>query len=218
MLGRKLPRLELQIMERPMKLRIRSILRLLPVVLSVALLNAQNTQTTDTSPHTVQMISVEPDVKLEVLDWGGTGRALILLAGFGDTAHVFDKFAPKLTAAYHVYGITRRGFGKSSKPAPVTENYNSARLGDDVLAVIGALHLDHPILAGHSLAGEELSYIGLHRPNAVAGSIYLDAGYIYALYDQAQGSYYLDALQLRDEVTKLVPGKIPDDLQEHEKM
>lgn len=77
---------------------------------------AQNAPKSDISPHTVQMISVEPNVKLEVLDWGGPGRSLVLLAGMGDTAHVFDTFAPKLTAKYHVYGITRRGFGVSSKP------------------------------------------------------------------------------------------------------
>ena len=77
------------------------------------------------------MIQVEPDIKLEVLDWGGTGRPLVLLSGMGDTAHVFDKFAPTLTTKYHVYGITRRGFGTSSKPDPVTANYNAARLGDD---------------------------------------------------------------------------------------
>jgi pimeloyl-ACP methyl ester carboxylesterase len=60
------------------------------------------------------MVSVEKGVSLEVLDWGGTGRPLVLLTGLGDTAHVFDEFAPKLTASYHVYGITRRGRGASS--------------------------------------------------------------------------------------------------------
>jgi pimeloyl-ACP methyl ester carboxylesterase len=159
------------------------------------------------------MIPVEHDIKLEVLDWGGTGRPLVLLAGLGDTAHVFDKFAPKLTAKYHVYGITRRGFGASSKPEPVTANYNAGRLGDDVLAVIGALHLSHPVLAGHSLAGEELSFMGFHHPDAVAGLIYLDAGYSYALYDQAHGQILLDSFQLRDKLTQLVPGKIPGDVQ-----
>jgi pimeloyl-ACP methyl ester carboxylesterase len=49
-----------------------------------------------------------------VLDWGGSGQPLVLLTGLGDNAHVFDKFAPKLTASYHVYGITRRGYGASS--------------------------------------------------------------------------------------------------------
>ena len=30
-------------------------------------------------------IEVEPDVRLEVLDWGGSGPAVVLLAGAGDT-------------------------------------------------------------------------------------------------------------------------------------
>lgn len=37
-----------------------------------------------------QFVEVQPDVKLEVLDWGGTGRNLVLFAGLGNTAHVFD--------------------------------------------------------------------------------------------------------------------------------
>jgi hypothetical protein len=64
----------------------------------------------DRSSHTVQFVTVDQDVKLEVLDWGGTGRPMIFLAGLGNDAHVFDSFAPKFTPHYHVYGITRRGF------------------------------------------------------------------------------------------------------------
>jgi non-heme chloroperoxidase len=114
----------------------------------------------DPSPHTVQLVTVEPGVQLEVLNWGGTGRPLIFLGALGDTAHEFDQFAPKFTGKYHVYGITRRGFGESSDPTPNNDNYSSDRLGDDVLAVIAALHLDKPgllkpVLVGHSIAGEE---------------------------------------------------------------
>ena len=65
----------------------------------------------DPSSHRVQFVTVDDNVRLEVLDWGGTGRPLVLLAALGNTAHVYDDFAPKLTANYHVYGITRRGFG-----------------------------------------------------------------------------------------------------------
>ncbi len=60
----------------------------------------------DPSPHTIQLVTVDKDVKLEVLDWGGTGRPIVLLAGLGNTAHVFDDFAPKLTPQYHVYKDT----------------------------------------------------------------------------------------------------------------
>jgi len=122
------------------------------------------------------MVSGEKGVSLEVLDWGGTGRPLVLLTGLGDTAHVFDAFAPKLAASYHVYGITRRGRGVSSAPEPVAANYSATRLGEDVLAVLDTLHLDKPVIAGHSLAGEELSYIGSHHPEGVAGLIYMEAG------------------------------------------
>lgn len=71
----------------------------------------------DPSQHKVQFVTVEDGVRLEVLDWGGTGRPIVLLAGLGYTAHVFDGFAEKLTDSYHVYGITRRGYGASSRPA-----------------------------------------------------------------------------------------------------
>jgi hypothetical protein len=67
----------------------------------------------DPSPHAVRFVSVGDGVRLEVLDWAGSGKAVVLLAGGGDTAHVFDDFAPKLTTHNHVYGITRRGFGAS---------------------------------------------------------------------------------------------------------
>lgn len=70
----------------------------------------------DPSSHQTQFVAVEEGVRLEVLDWGGTGRAIVLLAGSGNSAHVFDEFAPKLTTSGHVYGITRRGFGASSQP------------------------------------------------------------------------------------------------------
>ena len=131
----------------------------------------------DPSPHTVSFVTADKDVRIEVLDWGGSGRTLVLLAGLGNTAHVFDDFAPKLSSSYHVVGITRRGFGASTI---ADSGYDANRLGDDVLAVLDSLHLDRPVLAGHSIAGEELSSIGSRYPGRVAGLIYLDAAYQYA--------------------------------------
>jgi non-heme chloroperoxidase len=150
----------------------------------------------DPSPHTVQLVTVAPGVSVEVLDWGGTGRPVIFLAGLGLTAHIFDAFAPKLTAHYHVYGITRRGFGASSVPAPdyldLNGNYLADRLGDDVLAVMDARKIDRPVLAGHSIAGEELSSVASRYPEKVSGLIYLDAGYPYAHYNHSLKDFVMD--------------------------
>ncbi|HMH64448.1 MAG TPA: alpha/beta hydrolase [Rhizomicrobium sp.] len=141
------------------------------------------TPVADSSQHKIQFVTVDKDVKLEVLDWGGKGPPLVFMAGLGNTAHGFDGFAEKFTGTHHVYGITRRGFGDSSKPAPTPENYGPDRLGDDVLAVIDALTLQKPVLAGHSIAGQELTSIGTRHPEKVAGLIYLEAGYEYSFFN-----------------------------------
>jgi non-heme chloroperoxidase len=126
----------------------------------------------DPSPHTVRFVTVDADVRLEVLDWGGSGPALVLLHGSGTTAHNFDEFAPKLRARFHVYAITRRGHGQSSK---VLTGYSEQRLADDVLAVIDALRARTPILAGHSMAGGELTVLGRQHSDRLGGLIYLSA-------------------------------------------
>jgi pimeloyl-ACP methyl ester carboxylesterase len=154
----------------------------------------------DPSPHTVQLVTVDGNVKLEVLDWGGSGRPLVLLAGLGNTAHVFDRLGPKLTVHYHVIGITRRGFGGSSAP---TTGYDPKRLGDDVVAVLDALRITDPVLAGHSIAGEELSAISKYHPGRAKALIYLDAGGSYALYNPKHGDYAPALAELRDDLSML---------------
>jgi pimeloyl-ACP methyl ester carboxylesterase len=163
----------------------------------------------DSSKHTVQFVTVEPGVKLEVLDWGGTGRPMVLLTGLGNNAHIFDGFAEKLTSKYHVYGITRRGYGVSDTPPVSGDAYSANRLGDDVVAVIDKLRLEKPVLVGHSIAGEELSSIGSRFPERVAGLIYLDAGYPYALYDATRGDFGLDGIALREKMTELSNAQDP---------
>jgi non-heme chloroperoxidase len=165
----------------------------------------------DPTPHKVQFVEVEKEVRLEVVDWGGSGRPLILLAGLGNTAHVFDKFAQKLTPTYHVYGVTRRGFGASSAPVPWNGNYTADRLGDDVLAVIDALKVDRPILVGHSIAGEELSSIGNRQPDKIASLVYLEAGYGYAFYDKVHGEFPIDVLALRRKLASLALAQGPSE-------
>jgi non-heme chloroperoxidase len=155
----------------------------------------------------VRTVTVEKGVDLEVLDWGGTGRPLAFLAGLGATAHDFDNLAPQFTAHHHVYAITRRGFGNSSKPAPKVANYSAERLGEDVLIGSQSLKLDHPVLAGHSIAGEELSWIGSQHPGEVAGLIYLDAVDSYSFYDPTQTDMVMDMVDVRHQIDAFEAGE-----------
>ena len=159
----------------------------------------------DPSPHHREMIAVDQGVQLEVLDWGGSGQPLVFLSGLGNTAHIWDNFALKFTDNHHVYAITRRGFGRSTH---ATTGYTPERLADDILAVMDQLKLEKPVLVGHSIAGEELSFIGTHHPERVSALIYLDAAYTYAFYDEA-GDYEASLKGLRMKIDAL-DGK-PDD-------
>ena len=128
----------------------------------------------DASPHAVSFIGIEQGVALEVLDWGGTGAPMILLAGLGNTAHVFDQFALHFTDRFHVLGITRRGYGASGQPET---GYDIASLANDIRLVCDRRHIDRAILVGHSLAGDEMTKFAATWPSRVQALVYLDAAY-----------------------------------------
>lgn len=124
----------------------------------------------DASPHRVRSVSVEASVTLEVLDWGGSGPPLVLLACYVST-HVFDDFAPKLTGQFQVYGITRRGIGASDRPAA---GYSVPQSAYDLLEVLNVLNVQQALLVGHSCAGQVLTMFAAQHPGRLRGLVYLD--------------------------------------------
>ncbi len=124
----------------------------------------------DPSPHILQSVTVESSVRLEVLDWGGSGPSLVLL-GCYLTAHAYDLIAPKLTNEFHVYGITRRGIGASDRP---TTGYAVERSADDVVEVLDALNAKKTVLVGHSCAGQILTLFASRHSERLSGLVYLD--------------------------------------------
>ena len=124
--------------------------------------------------HTVRFVTVAEGVELEVLDWGGSGPPVVFLAGLGGTAHVFDEFAPALTDRFHVYGITRRGNGRSSVPKT---GYALPTMALDLLHALDGLGLRRVRLVGHSAAGEEMTLFAGDHPERIDRLVYLDAAY-----------------------------------------
>jgi non-heme chloroperoxidase len=152
----------------------RYFLSVLSVLLAATSASPQQIEWKDPSPHVMKFVTVENEVQLEVLDFGGSGQPLVLLAGLGSTAHVYDDLAPALTARYHVVAITRRAHGRSSTPLT---GYGFSRLAEDVMRVIDAMGVNRPIMIGHSFAGEELHVLGARYSEKIAGVVYLDAAF-----------------------------------------
>ncbi len=127
----------------------------------------------DQSPHKSDFVHVS-GINLHYLDWGGEGETLIFLTGMGCSAHLFDQIAPRFTDKFRVLALTRRGQGESDSPE---SGYDADTLTDDILQFMDSLNIEKAILAGHSLAGLELSHFAVTYPERVTRLIYLDAAF-----------------------------------------
>ena len=121
--------------------------------------------------HTSSFVDVN-GIRLHYLDWGGTGPVLIFLTGMGSSAYIYNKFAPRFTDRFRVLALTRRGHGDSDYPET---GYDADTLVEDIRQFMDQLKIEKAILAGHSLAGVELTHVAATYPERVEKLIYLDA-------------------------------------------
>ncbi len=125
-------------------------------------------------------------VRLEVVDWGGDGPALVLLPGLGESGHVYNDLAPRLTDQFRVIALTRRGHGASSRAD--TSTYVLDTLAADIAAVMDSLHLRRASLIGHSIAGAEITRFAARFPTRVDKLVYLDASHDFGGIDSILGA------------------------------
>jgi pimeloyl-ACP methyl ester carboxylesterase len=112
-------------------------------------------------------------IRLNYLDWGGSGQALILIHGVYDTPHTFDDFAPAFTDRYRVIAYARRGHGLSDTTGP----YDTATLTEDLRGLMHALGVAKAHLAGWSMGGNEITAMAGMHPEMVDRIVYLDGAY-----------------------------------------
>ncbi len=121
-----------------------------------------------------------------IIDWGGHGPALVLLAGLGESGHIYNDLAPRLTDRFRVIALTRRGHGASSHAD--TSTYVLDTLAADIRAVMDSLRLTRASLIGHSIAGAEITRFAARFPERVDKLVYLDASHDFAGIDTVLGS------------------------------
>jgi pimeloyl-ACP methyl ester carboxylesterase len=149
-----------------------SILIALIILVLAQSARAQETWT-DKSPHKSGFVAAN-GTKLHYLDWGGKGKALLFLAGVGNSAHIFDDIAPKFTDRFRVLALTRRGHGQSDKPAT---GYDIPTLAEDIRLFLDQLGIKRVTIIAHSFGGDEMTRFAGAYPERVDKLIYLDAAY-----------------------------------------
>lgn len=129
----------------------------------------------DPAPHKSGFVTVN-GIRLNYLDWGGSGPALILIHGATANPHVFDDLASAFTDCFRVVAYARRGHGQSDAKGP----YDTATLTEDLRDLMDALGIARAHLAGWSMGGNEITGMARTHPERADCIVYLDAGYDWA--------------------------------------
>jgi pimeloyl-ACP methyl ester carboxylesterase len=120
-------------------------------------------------------------IQLHYLEHPCNEPTIVLLPGLTANAHIFDGLVRAgLSPRFHVLALDLRGRGQSDAPpagfdpAVPAVNYTMADHAADMLGVLDALDIGHPVLAGHSFGGMLALYLAAHFPERFRRVVVLD--------------------------------------------
>jgi haloalkane dehalogenase len=112
---------------------------------------------------------------LSAREYPGEEPSIILMHGFPDNMHLYDRLLPWLSAPRRVVTFDFLGWGESSKPAGYP--YTAAHQTLDLDAVIEQLKLEQVVLVAHDASGPPAIDWALAHPDRVAALVLLNTYY-----------------------------------------
>lgn len=148
----------------------RLLLRLLLLLLAiVVVLNWTYGRLPATPKPTGRFVVLAGGLRVRYLEHPGAGPAILLIHGLPGTAEDFERVTP-LLAGMRTIAIDRPGYGFSSGGY-----FPFSRQLQAVQEVIERLHLEHPILVGHSYGGAISLAFAERHPGEAHGLVLVDA-------------------------------------------
>jgi pimeloyl-ACP methyl ester carboxylesterase len=109
-------------------------------------------------------------VGLHYLDWGGDGPPLVILHGEGHLAALWSPVASALARRFRVVAVDQRGHGASDRPG----EYGRRAFVEDFIALLEDLHVERPIIVGHSLGGTVALMAEAERPGTASRLVLIE--------------------------------------------
>ncbi len=113
--------------------------------------------------------------RIYVRNYAGQEPAIILMHGFPDNLHLYDRLVPYLSPSRHVITFDFLGWGASDKPANYP--YSAKNQVGDLDAVITGLQLGQVVLVAHDASGPPAIEWALEHPGQVAALVLLNTYY-----------------------------------------
>ena len=113
--------------------------------------------------------------RIYVREYAGDEPAIILMHGFPDNLHLYDRLIPCLWPPRHVVTFDFLGWGKSDKPPGYP--YTSVNQLLDLAAVIQQRKLGRVVLVAHDASGPPAIDWALGHPDEIAALVLLNTYY-----------------------------------------
>ena len=113
--------------------------------------------------------------RIHVRDYPGEEPAIVLMHGFPDNLHLYDRLVPYLAPPRRVITFDFLGWGASDKPAHYP--YTATNQIGDLDAVMTGLKLQQVTLVAHDASGPPAIDWALEHPDRVAGLVLLNTYY-----------------------------------------
>lgn len=120
-----------------------------------------------------QTVQSADGVSIRYESFGKGEPALVLVHCWSCDRHLWDDVVPRLARDRRVVTLDLAGHGDSGRDR---KEWTMQAFGEDVRAVVDALHLQKVILAGHSMGGPVILEAARLLPGRVVGLIPVDAG------------------------------------------
>src|SRR5947209_16593413 len=128
-------------------------------------------QTLSYTEHVVQ----RGPYHLYAREYPGEEPAIVLMHGFPDNLHLYDRLLPWLSPSRRVVTFDFLGWGASDKPAGYP--YTATNQVGDLDAVIEQLKLEQVVLVAHDASGPPAIDWALAHPDRVAALVLLNTYY-----------------------------------------
>ena len=142
------------------------------------------------------------DLTTRVSVHGSSGSPVVLVPGAAESADTWDPVAQRLAVDHRVYAYDVVGWGYTQHRGPYDLDHATRQL----LALLDALHLDHPVLVGHSSGAAVVAEAALRAPGRIGGLMLLDGDALATGAGSPTPLRYLVLPPLRTTVLRLAIG------------
>lgn len=97
-----------------------------------------------------------------------TGLSLVLLPGLSDSWRSFEPALAELPGSLHVFAVSQRGHGESSRSV---SGFRPADYARDVIDLLDALDVERAVLVGHSSSTLTARLVASSHPRRTAGLV-----------------------------------------------